>query len=234
VPLFGLLLPTVLAASLAFLLSGWVLPLLAVDWLLGEGYGSARRRRLLAMGKRIAWGTARLGLAARGSRGNAHARSARAAWALAWCVVAVAAVAGAASSAGAPGSLEVSLLDVGQGLAGVIRTHRHTLVYDTGPGFRSGFNTGEAVSCTLSEAAGGSVRSISLMISHADQDHAGGLSGLLTAVEARRISSGEPGEIQSVEREYAGFGLSARAAVALGRRRFRGPIPAGSGRARQQ
>jgi len=44
-----------------------------------------------------------------------------------------------------PGTAEFTLLDVGQGLAAVVRTNRHVLIYDTGPRFPSGFNTGAAV-----------------------------------------------------------------------------------------
>ena len=43
------------------------------------------------------------------------------------------------------GALRFALLDVGQGLAAIIRTRRHLLVYDTGPSFRSGNDTGRMV-----------------------------------------------------------------------------------------
>jgi competence protein ComEC len=36
-------------------------------------------------------------------------------------------------------------LDVGQGLSAVVQTHQHTLVFDTGPEFRSGFSAAAAV-----------------------------------------------------------------------------------------
>jgi competence protein ComEC len=97
-------------------------------------------------------------------------------------------------SAPAPGTLQVTLLDVGQGLAGVLRTRHHCLVYDTGPRFPSGFNTGEAVVAPYLRHQG--VDEIDLlMLSHADQDHAGGMQGLLRSVPARRILSGEPAEL---------------------------------------
>ena len=41
------------------------------------------------------------------------------------------------ASAPAPGELWVDVLDVGQGLSAVVRTHRHTLLYDAGPAFSS-------------------------------------------------------------------------------------------------
>src|SRR5215470_19075862 len=38
-----------------------------------------------------------------------------------------------ASPVPAPGELWVDVLDVGQGLSAVVRTHHHALVYDAGP-----------------------------------------------------------------------------------------------------
>ncbi|MGD8310026.1 MAG: DNA internalization-related competence protein ComEC/Rec2, partial [Chromatiales bacterium] len=43
------------------------------------------------------------------------------------------------------GAYELTLLDVGQGLAAVVRTRSHTLVYDTGPRYSERFDTGSAV-----------------------------------------------------------------------------------------
>ncbi|MCF7994690.1 MAG: DNA internalization-related competence protein ComEC/Rec2 [Chromatiaceae bacterium] len=194
VPLFGLLLPIILVASLAFLITGWALPLLAVDWLLDQGYS------LLAAAASLPWASVSLGgrpdwvwlvagfgalllLAPRGLPGR---------WLGAVLLLPLWLL---RPPTPAPGSLEVTLLDVGQGLAAVIRTQRHTLVYDTGPGFRSGFNTGEAVIAPYLQHLG--ISSIDLlMVSHADQDHAGGVQGLLASVDARRILSGEPDEIE--------------------------------------
>ncbi|MBK5940000.1 DNA internalization-related competence protein ComEC/Rec2 [Halochromatium roseum] len=206
VPLFGLLLPIILIASLTFLLTGWALPLLVVDWLLDQGYS------LLAFAASLPWASVSLGgrpdwvwlvaglgalllLAPRGLPGR---------WLGALLLLPLWLL---RPPTPVPGSLEVTLLDVGQGLAAVMRTHRHTLVYDTGPGFRSGFNTGEAVIAPYLQHLG--INSIDLlMVSHADQDHAGGVQGLLASVEARRILSGEPEEI---ERMLEGKALAVRA-----------------------
>ena len=43
------------------------------------------------------------------------------------------------------GDADITVLDVGQGLAVVVRTQNHNLLYDAGPAFASGFNTGTAV-----------------------------------------------------------------------------------------
>lgn len=90
-----------------------------------------------------------------------------------------------------PGDAWFTLLDVGQGLAAVVRTRAGTLVYDTGPGFESGFNTGSlAVAPFLATQGVGQLDT--LILSHGDRDHAGGAAGLLERVPAVRILSGEP------------------------------------------
>ncbi len=91
----------------------------------------------------------------------------------------------------APGEAWFQLLDVGQGLAAVVRTARHLLVFDTGPAFAGGFNTGGAVVAPYLREVGVD-RIDTLVLSHADQDHAGGLAGLAAEVPIRRLLTGEP------------------------------------------
>lgn len=82
--------------------------------------------------------------------------------------------------------LHATVLDVGQGLAVVIETANHTLVYDTGPRFPSGFNTGSEVVLPYLRA-----RNIThidaVMVSHNDSDHAGGIHALLDAGVVRTL-----------------------------------------------
>ncbi|MFA5630791.1 MAG: DNA internalization-related competence protein ComEC/Rec2 [Porticoccaceae bacterium] len=87
--------------------------------------------------------------------------------------------------------LQVAALDVGQGLAVVVRAGSRTLVYDVGPAFSPAFDTGEAVVAPylMSE---GVYRLDRLMISHSDNDHAGGAEGLLGRVFADDLLAGEP------------------------------------------
>lgn len=88
-------------------------------------------------------------------------------------------------------SLELHVLDVGQGLAVVLRTASHVLVYDTGPRFSSGFDSGTAIVHPVLKALG--ERRVDLMmISHGDSDHAGGAAGLLSALPVDTILTGEP------------------------------------------
>lgn len=90
------------------------------------------------------------------------------------------------------GRFRLSVLDVGQGLAAVVRTADHVMVYDTGPAYRSGFNTAEAVVAPyLLDAAGG--RLDRLVVSHGDSDHAGGTEGLAERFRPSTVLSGESG-----------------------------------------
>jgi competence protein ComEC len=87
------------------------------------------------------------------------------------------------------GAYELAMLDVGQGLAIVIRTQSHTLVYDAGPAFRTGRDAGELVLLPYLRTRG--VRTIDrLVISHGDLDHEGGAKSLLLGVPIRSLLVG--------------------------------------------
>jgi len=94
----------------------------------------------------------------------------------------------------APGEAWFTLLDVGQGLSAVVRTHGHVLVYDTGPGFGGGFDSGSAVILPFLRWAGVG-RVDTLVLSHADQDHVGGYPGLRRGLPIDTVLSGEPAAI---------------------------------------
>ncbi|QIK38059.1 DNA internalization-related competence protein ComEC/Rec2 [Caldichromatium japonicum] len=89
------------------------------------------------------------------------------------------------------GEVWLSLLDVGQGLAVVVETAEGILVYDTGPAQAGGFDAGGTIVAPFLRARGIG-RIDRLVISHADQDHAGGGRGLLARLPAQVILSGEP------------------------------------------
>lgn len=91
----------------------------------------------------------------------------------------------------AMGELWFSMLDVGQGLATVIRTQHRTLVYDTGPRFSDSFDAGEAVVVPYVYSQG--VRDIDvLIISHADNDHRGGAESVVRAFPHARVLTSAP------------------------------------------
>ncbi len=77
------------------------------------------------------------------------------------------------------GRFEATVLDVGQGLAVVLRTQGHALLYDAGPRFGR-FDTGEAVVLPALRALGIG-RLDRIVISHAARDHAGGLAAVHSA-----------------------------------------------------
>ncbi len=89
-----------------------------------------------------------------------------------------------------PGCVDIDVLDVGQGLAAVATTHRHSLVYDTGPAYRSG---GSAATSTLLPFLRfrGVSKLDALIVSHADLDHAGGVTALLAGIKTDKVWSGE-------------------------------------------
>ncbi len=85
-----------------------------------------------------------------------------------------------------------SVLDVGQGLATVLRTTHHTLVYDTGPGRPGGYDAGAAVVVPFLRYWG--VQQIdTLMVSHADNDHSGGAPSIRATLHVDRLLGGIQG-----------------------------------------
>jgi len=84
------------------------------------------------------------------------------------------------------GSFEVTMLDVGQGLAVVVKTSKHLLLYDTGPTYRSGFDAGRSIVAPYLKGKGLS-KIDRLLISHPALDHAGGLEGVLDLMEVGEV-----------------------------------------------
>jgi competence protein ComEC len=72
----------------------------------------------------------------------------------------------------AAGQLEVLALDVGQGSAVLVRTARHTLLYDAGPRYSRESDAGHRVLVPALRALG--ERLDMLVLSHEDSDHVGG------------------------------------------------------------
>lgn len=90
-----------------------------------------------------------------------------------------------------PSAFQVWMLDVGQGLSVVVRTRHHALLYDAGARYPSGFDVGAAAVVPSLHALG--VRRLdALVISHADNDHAGGADAVLAAYAPILRLSGEP------------------------------------------
>jgi competence protein ComEC len=84
------------------------------------------------------------------------------------------------------GAVRFTMLDVGQGLAAVVETRRHVLVYDAGPAFRSGSDAGAMAVEPFLRHSG--LRHVDLLVaSHDDLDHAGGAASVAGLVPVRRL-----------------------------------------------
>jgi competence protein ComEC len=78
------------------------------------------------------------------------------------------------------GSARVVVLDVGHGLAVLVETRHSRLLFDAGPTARSGFDSGEQI--VLPALAANGRRGLDrLIVSHSDNDHAGGARAVLAA-----------------------------------------------------
>lgn len=104
-----------------------------------------------------------------------------------------------------PGTDEVwlTLLDVGQGLAAVVRTRERTLVFDTGPRFSDRFDTGSAVVLPYLRSQG--VKRIDeLLVSHGDNDHIGGAKSVMAGIPVSRVRSSVPDRFEDATPCQAG------------------------------
>lgn len=93
------------------------------------------------------------------------------------------------------GGFAATVIDVGQGLSVLVRTHRHALLYDAGARYRSEFDLGEAAVLPTLRALG--VRRLdALVVSHGDNDHAGGAPAVARAHPEARRYAGEPARLE--------------------------------------
>ncbi len=77
-----------------------------------------------------------------------------------------------------PGELFVSVLDVGQGLAVVLQTAQHAMLYDAGPRFNHQSDAGARVVVPYLRGRG-VARLDGMVLSHNDVDHTGGVEAVL-------------------------------------------------------
>ena len=111
----------------------------------------------------------------------------------------------------ANGEAWIDVLDVGQGLAVVVRTSAHALAYDAGPAWSTESDSGSRIVVPFLRGEG--VRRLDAMvITHADDDHAGGAASV---IEARAV----PWLLSSLPADDALHGLVAQSQpCAAGRR----------------
>lgn len=103
------------------------------------------------------------------------------------------------------GEVELVMLDVGQGLSVLVRTANHAALYDMGPATPDGFDAGERTVVPALHALG--VRRLdTLVASHADSDHAGGLDAVRRRFPAQQLLAPEGAGIEDAADCLAGSG----------------------------
>ncbi len=85
----------------------------------------------------------------------------------------------------APGEAWVTTFDVGQGLAVLVRTARHALLYDAGPAYGE-TDSGERIVAPALRALG-VARLDALVLTHDDSDHTGGARSILEGLEVHAL-----------------------------------------------
>jgi len=88
-----------------------------------------------------------------------------------------------------PGVAVATVLDVGHGLAVIVETRNHVLLYDAGPRYRSGFDSGSEIVLPALRA-NGRTRLDTIVISHADTDHSGGAAAVIDSFPRAQLIVG--------------------------------------------
>lgn len=104
------------------------------------------------------------------------------------------------------GEVDFTLLDVGQGLAAVVRTKSRVLIYDTGAKLGE-FDLGKNVVVPYLHSLG--IDNIdTLLISHADNDHVGGAESILAKIPVQNIIASEENIIVNQQNILCKSGMS--------------------------
>ena len=89
------------------------------------------------------------------------------------------------------GEVKIDVMDVGQGLAVVVRTAAHQLIYDTGVKFYQGSDMGQMAIIPYLKTLG--IKHLdTVVISHPDLDHRGGLASLEEAYFVKELIVDDP------------------------------------------
>ena len=97
-------------------------------------------------------------------------------------------------------TLALTMMDVGQGLALLIQTSNKTLLYDTGAAWQSGSMASLVVRPTLYQA---NINTIDkLVVSHGDNDHAGGVDEILAAFKVDRLMASSQAKSKHLSVDY--------------------------------
>jgi competence protein ComEC len=91
----------------------------------------------------------------------------------------------------AAGAMWLTVLDVGQGLAIFVQTERHALLYDAGPAYSPEADSGSRVILPFLRASG-IAQLDAMVVTHDDDDHAGGAASVLSGVPVTAFYSSLP------------------------------------------
>ncbi len=91
----------------------------------------------------------------------------------------------------AVGEMQVTVLDVGQGLSVVIKTANHIMVYDTGRQYNQESDAGANIVLPYLRSIGVNALD-ALMISHDDNDHSGGVASIMAKLPVAWTASSYP------------------------------------------
>ena len=104
------------------------------------------------------------------------------------------------------GAMRATVLDVGQGLAVVIKTKNHTLLYDAGPRFSAQSDAGSRIVVPFLRGQG--VKKLDgFVVSHDDIDHSGGVNSVLAQLPVTWLASSYqlPADMQQPDRQLKCF-----------------------------
>jgi competence protein ComEC len=87
-----------------------------------------------------------------------------------------------------PGQMQVTVMDVGQGLSVLVRTAHHTLLYDAGPAYNEESDAGQRIVLPYLRHMG--VHDLEMaVVSHDDNDHVGGMASVFAGVSVNQLLS---------------------------------------------
>jgi competence protein ComEC len=101
------------------------------------------------------------------------------------------------------GAFRMDVLDVGQGLSVLVRTSHHAVLFDMGPASHDGYDAGERAVVPALRALG--VRALDVaIVSHGDNDHAGGWPSVRDALPIIEVHAPEGGPTPATSHCVAG------------------------------
>jgi len=105
------------------------------------------------------------------------------------------------------GDINMTLLDVGQGLSAVVQTANHWLVYDTGAKFSAESDLGQSVLLPFLRRQGAG-KIDKLIISHGDNDHIGGSASLMRGIPTEQVLTSVPQQLSDYSPVMCAVGQS--------------------------